>query len=151
MEVGIGLPNTIRGIDGTMIVEWAQRADATGFSSLATIDRVAFPSYESMVTLAAAAGATERVRLFPNVLVTPTRDPVMLAKQSASLDQLSGGRLVLGVGLGGRDDDYMVLGRDPRRRGRAFDEMLPLMHSVWAGEPPTGTDQPASPRVAASA
>jgi alkanesulfonate monooxygenase SsuD/methylene tetrahydromethanopterin reductase-like flavin-dependent oxidoreductase (luciferase family) len=145
MEVGIGLPNAIRGIGGATIVAWARRADASGFSSLATIDRIAFPSYESMVTLAAAAGATGRIRLFSNVLVTPTRDAVMLAKQAASLDQLSGGRLVLGLGVGGRDDDYGVLDRNPRRRGKAFDEMLATMRSVWAGEPPTGTDQPASP------
>lgn len=146
MEIGIGLPNTIRGIDGGTIMRWARRADDAGFSSLATIDRVAFPSYESMVTLAAAAGATERIRLFPNVLVTPTRDAVFLAKQAASLDQLSGGRLVLGLGVGGREDDYAVVGRDLGTRGRAFDAMLATFRAVWSGQAPPGTDQEVAPR-----
>lgn len=145
MQIGIGLPNTVRGIDGTVLVEWARRADRAGFSTLATIDRVAFPSYESMVTLAAAAGATERIRLMPNVLVTPTRSGALLAKVAASLDQLSGGRLRLGLGVGGREDDYAALGLDFHARGRAFDDQLRTFRRVWAQEALDGTDQPLGP------
>ncbi len=72
-------------------MEWARRAEALGFSTLATIGRVAYPTYEELVALAAAASVTERIGLMPNVLLAPTRDPVLLAKEAASLDQLSGG------------------------------------------------------------
>jgi probable F420-dependent oxidoreductase len=145
MQIGIGLPNTVRGIEGTVLVEWARRADAAGFSTLATIDRIVFPSYESMVTLAAAAGATERIRLMPNVLLAPTRQGAVLAKQAASLDQLSGGRLRLGLSVGGRPDDFEAQGLDFGSRGRVFDEQLALMRKVWAGEALEGTEHPVAP------
>ena len=82
MKIGIGLPNSIPGTDGLTIIEWARRAEELGFSSLATIDRIAYPSYESLVVLAAAAGATERIGLLTNVLLGPTRNPVLLAIHS---------------------------------------------------------------------
>src|SRR5919201_5902159 len=132
MELGIGLPNSAREADGPALIEFARRADSAGFSSLATIDRVAFPSYESLVTLAAAAAVTERIRLFPNVLLGPTRNPVILAKEAASVDRLSGGRLVLGVGVGGRQDDFDAVGMGWEDRGRRWDADLDLIHRVWA-------------------
>jgi alkanesulfonate monooxygenase SsuD/methylene tetrahydromethanopterin reductase-like flavin-dependent oxidoreductase (luciferase family) len=97
MDVRVGLPNSISGTEGRLLVEWAQRAEALGFSMLATIGRVAYPTYEELVALAATAGATEQIGLMTNVLLAPTRDPVLLAKETASLDQLSGGRLTLGL------------------------------------------------------
>ena len=90
MRIGIGLPNTVPGTPGRLLVEWAARAEGRGFSTLATIDRIAYPSYESLVTLAAAAAVTERIALMTNILLSPTRNPVLLAKESASVDQLSG-------------------------------------------------------------
>src|SRR5437660_12464865 len=110
MDIGIGLPNSVREADGGSLVEFVRRADVAGFSTLATIDRIAFPSYESLVTLAAAAAVTERIKLFPNVLLGPTRNPVLLAKEAASVDRLSGGRLILGLGVGGRRDDLDAVG-----------------------------------------
>src|SRR5947207_13399691 len=112
MKIGIGLPNPIPGVNGRVIVEWAQRAEERGFSTLATIDRIAYPSYESLVVLAAAAGATERIGLLTNVLLGPTRNPVLLAKEAASLDRLSGGRFTLGASVGGREDDFTVTGME---------------------------------------
>jgi alkanesulfonate monooxygenase SsuD/methylene tetrahydromethanopterin reductase-like flavin-dependent oxidoreductase (luciferase family) len=71
---------------------------------------------------------------------------VLLAKQAASLDQLSGGRLVLGVGVGGREDDFTVGGQDFHSRGRRWDEELELLHRAWRGEPVRGSSQPITPR-----
>src|SRR5207237_565137 len=104
MKIGIGIPNSIPGAGGGLLLDWAHRAESLGFVSLATIGRVAYPSAEELVVLAAAAGATERIGLFTNVLLGPTREPALLAKQAATLDQLSGGRFLLGVGVGGGPD-----------------------------------------------
>src|SRR5438552_3470145 len=130
MKIGIGLPNPIPGAKGTTIVEWARQAEERGFSSLATIDRIVYPSYESLITLAAAAGATSRIRLIPNVLLGPTRNPILLAKEAASLDQLSGGRFILGVGVGGREDDFTAAGQEFKNRGKRWDADLELMHKA---------------------
>jgi alkanesulfonate monooxygenase SsuD/methylene tetrahydromethanopterin reductase-like flavin-dependent oxidoreductase (luciferase family) len=147
MRIGLGLPNaTVSLGDGGMLIEVARRAEELGFASLATIGRVAYPSYEELVVLAAAAGATRRIGLLTDVLLGPTREPVLLAKQAASLDQLSGGRFVLGVGVGGREDDFAVTGMGFKDRGRRWDRSLDLMHRAWRGEPLEGTDRPVTPR-----
>jgi alkanesulfonate monooxygenase SsuD/methylene tetrahydromethanopterin reductase-like flavin-dependent oxidoreductase (luciferase family) len=147
MKIGLGLPNTAAGIPaGRILVDLARRAEAFGFSSLATIGRVAYPNYEELVTLAAAAAATERIGLFTDILLGPAREPVLLAKQAASLDQISGGRFVLGVGVGNRSDDFAVTGMDFHTRGKRFDAALQVMHSAWRGEPVPGTDVAVTPR-----
>lgn len=147
MDIGIGLPNPLPGVSGQTLLEFARRAERRGFYGLATIDRVAFPNYDSLITLAAAAGATSRIRLLTNILLGPVYQPVLLAKAVASLDQLSGGRFTLGVAPGGRADDFELAGRDFHTRGRDFDDMLELMHRTWRGEPvekdgPLVTPQP---------
>jgi alkanesulfonate monooxygenase SsuD/methylene tetrahydromethanopterin reductase-like flavin-dependent oxidoreductase (luciferase family) len=147
MKIGLGLPNAVPDLpQGRLLVDLALRAEALGFSSLATLGRIAYPNYEELVTLAAAAGATERIGLFTDVLLGPARDPVLLAKQAASLDQLSGGRLVLGVGVGGREDDFTVSGHEFKTRGRRWDEALELIHKAWKGEPVRGALRPITPR-----
>src|SRR5690349_16781684 len=105
MKIGIGLPNTIPGTPGRLLLDWARLAEKHGFSRLGTIDRVVYPNYESLVALAGAGAVTERIGLLTNVLLGPTRNPVLLAKEAASVDQISGGRLTLGVGVGSREDD----------------------------------------------
>ncbi len=129
-----------------MLVEIARRAEALGFSTLGTIGRVGFPTFEELVTLAAAAGATERIGLQTDVLLATTREPVMLAKQAATLDQVSNGRFVLGVGVGGRPDDFTVTGFDLHDRGKRMDAMLDLMHRAWRGETVPGSTEPVTPR-----
>src|SRR3954447_2824521 len=107
MDVAIGLPNAVPGTTGGQLTEWARRAEARGFSSLGTIDRVAYPSLEPLIALAAAAAVTERIGLATTALLGPLRaTPVALAKQAASLHSISGHRMTLGIGLGGREDDY---------------------------------------------
>jgi alkanesulfonate monooxygenase SsuD/methylene tetrahydromethanopterin reductase-like flavin-dependent oxidoreductase (luciferase family) len=145
MEIGIGLPNSLREANGPNLIEFARRAEQAGFTTLATIDRIAFPSYESLITLAAAAAVTERIRLMPNVLLGPARNPVMLAKESASVDRLSNGRLVLGLGVGGRQDDLDAVGLGFHDRGKRWDGDLELIHRVWAGEPIDDVLNPVGP------
>jgi alkanesulfonate monooxygenase SsuD/methylene tetrahydromethanopterin reductase-like flavin-dependent oxidoreductase (luciferase family) len=147
VKIGLGLPNSaVTTPSGRLLLELARRAEALGFSSLGTIGRVAYPSYEELVTLAAAAGATERIGLFTDVLLGPTREPVLLAKQAATLDQVSEGRFVLGAGVGGRKDDLEAVGMRFEDRGRRWDRALELMHAAWRGEPVPGSPRPICPR-----
>jgi len=135
MDVGIGLPNAVRGVDRRGIVEWARRAEAAGFSSLGTIDRIAYPNYESLIALAAAAAVTERIRLVTDILIAPLRtSTALLAKQAATIDSLSEGRLVLGLAVGGREDDYEISGADFGSRGKTFDRQLEELGALWRGE-----------------
>ncbi|MPZ22943.1 MAG: TIGR03619 family F420-dependent LLM class oxidoreductase [Dehalococcoidia bacterium] len=146
MKVGIGLPNPIPGTPGRLLIEWARRAEELGFTSLATIDRLAYPSYESMTVLAAAAAATERLELIPNVLVAPSRNPVLLAKEAATVDQVSGGRLTLGIGVGNRPDDFEVSDTNFHDRGRRVERMIETMQAAWRGDPVAGSPKPVTPR-----
>jgi alkanesulfonate monooxygenase SsuD/methylene tetrahydromethanopterin reductase-like flavin-dependent oxidoreductase (luciferase family) len=135
MDVGIGLPNAVRGVDRRGTVEWARRAEAAGFSSLGTIDRIVFPSYESLIALTAAAAVTERIRLVTDILIAPLRaNTALFAKQTATLNHLSEGRLELGLAVGGREDDFEVSGVDFSTRGRAFDRQLEKLGSLWDGD-----------------
>lgn len=145
MRIGIGLPNPVLDVPGRLVVDWASRAEERGFSSLATIDRIAYPSYDSLTVLIAAAAVTERIGLLTNILLGPAYSPVLLAKVTASLDQLSEGRLTLGIGVGGRPDDYQLTGRPFADRGRRFDADLELLHAAWAGEPVAGSRFPVGP------
>ena len=84
-----------------------RRAEPRGFPGVASLDRLVYPGYEALISLAAAAAVTARVRLTAQVLLVPWRlNAALIAKQVATVQHLSGGRMVLGVGLGGREDDY---------------------------------------------
>jgi alkanesulfonate monooxygenase SsuD/methylene tetrahydromethanopterin reductase-like flavin-dependent oxidoreductase (luciferase family) len=135
MKVAIGLPTTIPGAEGHEVIDWARRAEAAGFSSLGTIDRMVYPNYESLVALGAAAAVTERIGLITGIAILPMRgNAALAAKQAATLQKLSGGRLILGVAPGGRPDDYEA-GHVPfENRGRRFEEMVDDMKRIWAGE-----------------
>src|SRR6476646_8686554 len=130
MRVGIGLPSTIRCVEGEQLLEWARRAEARGFSSLGTIDRIVYDNYDPLIALAGAAAVTERIRLATTILIGPYRaNAALVAKQAASLDRLSNGRLILGIAVGGREDDYEASGVDFHTRGRRFDAMLETFRS----------------------
>jgi alkanesulfonate monooxygenase SsuD/methylene tetrahydromethanopterin reductase-like flavin-dependent oxidoreductase (luciferase family) len=148
MQIGIGLPNPVLDVPGRLLVDWAGRAQDRGFSSLATIDRLAYPSYDSLTALTAAAAVTDRIGLLTNILLGPAYNPVLLAKATASTDQISGGRLTLGLGVGGRPDDYELVGRSFADRGARFDADLELLHQAWAGEPVAGSPFPVGPPTA---
>lgn len=138
MDVGVGLNATIPGVPGPQVLDWAARADEGPFSSLGIIDRIAYPNHEPIATLAAVAAVTQRVRLMTTVLVAPIRNAGMLAKQAASVDSISAGRLTLGLGIGGREEDYLAANSSTPFSDRAdhFEDQLHLMRRIWAGEPP---------------
>lgn len=135
MKYGIGLPNAVRNVKPDLLFEWARRADAGPFSSLGSIDRIVYPSYETLMTYAAVAPLTRRIRLLPSVIVAPLHPAGLFAKQAATLDVLSNGRLTLGLGAGARPDDFRAAPAEFRRRGRNFEAMLETMKKVWSGEP----------------
>ncbi|MBO0708951.1 MAG: LLM class flavin-dependent oxidoreductase [Candidatus Dormibacteraeota bacterium] len=136
MDIGLGLPSTISGVPGRRIVEWAAAAERAGFSALGTIDRVVYGNHETIPTLAAAAAVTNRIRLLSAILIAPFRgNGTLLAKQLATIDSISGGRLTVGIAVGGRQDDYDATGSPFHTRGRQFDAQLAEMREVWAGRP----------------
>ena len=134
MKIGIGLPGAVPGVKGDFILEWAQRADAGPFSTLGTIDRLVYPNYEPFIMLAAAAAVTTRIRLMTGVMLAPLRNEGVLAKQAASLDAISNGRLTLGLGVGRRADDYRAAPARYNNRGRRFEQQIATMKRIWAGE-----------------
>jgi alkanesulfonate monooxygenase SsuD/methylene tetrahydromethanopterin reductase-like flavin-dependent oxidoreductase (luciferase family) len=144
LEIGIGFPTTIRGATRGQLLEWARRADAAGFSSLGTIDRLVYPNYEPLIALAGAAAVTERIRLATSVLLAPLRtNAALFAKQAASLQALSNGRFVLGVAVGARPDDFEASGVPLEGRGARLAEMLEEIKRVWAdGMSPDVSDNP---------
>lgn len=146
MKIGVGLPAAIPGVSGAQIIEWAKKADAGPFASVGVIDRLVYDNYEPLITLAAAAAVTSRVRLMPTVLLAPLRGAGMLAKQAASVDALSNGRLTLGLGIGAREDDYQATPTEFRRRGARFEEGLAMMDRIWRGEAPVEGVDPVGPR-----
>jgi alkanesulfonate monooxygenase SsuD/methylene tetrahydromethanopterin reductase-like flavin-dependent oxidoreductase (luciferase family) len=145
MKIGIGIPNSVIGTTGAQLLDWAKRADRAGFSSLATIGAVAYPSYEELTVLAAAGAVTERIAILSNVLIAPARSTAELAKQAATVQQISAGRLTLGMGAGWRDGDYTLTGRDFHTRGHDFDAQLADLKRAWHGEALAEGTKPAAP------
>jgi alkanesulfonate monooxygenase SsuD/methylene tetrahydromethanopterin reductase-like flavin-dependent oxidoreductase (luciferase family) len=135
MEIGVNLPVMVPGLDRATVEAWCRGIDEGPFSTLAAGERINFPNPEITVTLAAAAAWTTRVRLLYDVLVLPMHPEVLAAKQVATLDVLSGGRVVLGVGVGGREEDYAAVGAVwDRTRLRRLERQVARMRRVWAGE-----------------
>jgi alkanesulfonate monooxygenase SsuD/methylene tetrahydromethanopterin reductase-like flavin-dependent oxidoreductase (luciferase family) len=134
MNVGVGLPTTTPGATGELLLEWARRADAGPFSSVAVLDRVAYDSIEPFAALAAAAGVTSRVRLATMIAIGPLRPTGLLAKQAASVHALSGGRLTLGLAVGARTEDYETAGVESRGRGRKLAEQLAYIRGGVDGD-----------------
>jgi len=135
MEVGMNLPVMVPGLDRDLLLDWCRRIDAGPFSSLAAGERIFFPNPELMVAMSAAAAVTERVRLHFSVVVLPMHSAVHVAKQVASLDVLSQGRVTLGVGVGGREEDYAAFDAPfDGKRLRTLEQQVKLMRRAWAGE-----------------
>jgi alkanesulfonate monooxygenase SsuD/methylene tetrahydromethanopterin reductase-like flavin-dependent oxidoreductase (luciferase family) len=134
MDVGIGLPSTVAGVGGEAIYAWARVADSGPFASLSVFDRVAYDSLDPLVTLAAVAPLTQRVRLATTVLIGPLRNTKLLAKEAATIDVLSGGRLTLGLALGAREDDYQATGSSYSDRAKRLTHQLRELREVWDGD-----------------
>lgn len=154
-----------RTVGGPEIVRAAQAAERAGFDWVSCSDHVLVPAsragamgatwYDAGSTLAFVAGATSRIGLLSHVLVLPYRHPLVVAKQYGTLDHLSGGRVILGVGSGHLKPEFAVLGAAYERRGRASDECIGAIAAAWeqdvaayAGETVAFRDVMVSPRPA---
>ncbi|KWX66552.1 LLM class flavin-dependent oxidoreductase [Mycobacterium sp. NAZ190054] len=133
-------------LDRATLKSWAQLVDGAPFSSLCWGERIAFDNPESLTLLGALAAWTERVRLVTTVVIPQLHDPVMLAKQLATGDMLCEGRLTVGIGVGGRHEDYRAVGADPATQTmRQMAERVEIMKRVWAGEKITDATLPVGP------
>ena len=143
MRFGVSVPCFGTGVDAALMARWASTAEAAGWDGFFLWDHLfAFSAgpvdvVDPFVTLAAAACSTESIRLGTLVTPLPRRRPVVLARQTATLDRLSGGRLVLGVGSGGGPYEWEYCGEEgsPAMRGEMLDEHLELLTRLWTGEP----------------
>jgi alkanesulfonate monooxygenase SsuD/methylene tetrahydromethanopterin reductase-like flavin-dependent oxidoreductase (luciferase family) len=135
MDIGISLPTMCRGYSRASTLEWARLADQGPFSSISCGERVTFHNPEAWITLAAAAAVTERLRILMNLSVLPAHPPALVAKQVATLDVLSEGRVTLAVGVGGREHDYRSLSAGFDGRHQRLDDHVATLRSLWKGEP----------------
>jgi len=146
MRIALGLPSRVPSASGELMLEWVTRAEQLQFSSVVVTDRVVSQALEPLSVLAMAAGATKRIGLMTSVVIGPTRETTLLARQAATIDTLSRGRLTLGLGIGVRDNDYLATGFDFHRRGRRVEEQLPILRRLWAGAPLSNDIGPIGPR-----
>ncbi|NTY60056.1 LLM class flavin-dependent oxidoreductase [Mycolicibacterium sphagni] len=136
-------------VDAKILKQWAQTIDEGPFSSLCWGERIAFANPDSLTLLGALSGWTERVPLVATVIVPQLHNPVMLAKALATGDLLSGGRLTVGIGVGGRHEDYRAAGADlTTQTMREMAERVAVMKRVWAGEKVTESVLPVGPAPA---
>ena len=133
-------------LDANLLKRWARLIDEGPFSSLCWGERIAFNNPDSLTLLGALSAWTERVPLVTTVVVPQLHDPVMLAKALATADMLSGGRLTVGIGSGGREEDYRAVGADPKTQTiRDMADRVAVMKRVWAGEKITESVLPVGP------
>jgi alkanesulfonate monooxygenase SsuD/methylene tetrahydromethanopterin reductase-like flavin-dependent oxidoreductase (luciferase family) len=138
----VNVPNFGPGTNPARLRDWARVVEGLGYDLLMVSDHVVItpdvaeqypaPFYEPFTTLSWLAGITERVRLGTTVLIAPYRHPLLVARMAANLDQLSGGRFVLGVGAGWARQEFEALGARHEERGRDTDRLLAELRRAWA-------------------
>jgi alkanesulfonate monooxygenase SsuD/methylene tetrahydromethanopterin reductase-like flavin-dependent oxidoreductase (luciferase family) len=150
VKISIGLPNWLPVRSGRDLVDFARRAEQAGFASLGTIGRTVFDSHEELIALAACAAVTERIGLATTVAIGPVRESILLAKQAATLDAISGGRLALGLGVGWRRDDFVATGTADafEKRGTHLEAQIATLRRVWSGAKLAGVDAAVGPAPA---
>ncbi len=147
MEFGVQLPHFGSLVSGRGTLALAQRAETLGFDAVWVSDHIAYPAtfaerfgtavYEAVTTLTWVGAVTERIRLGTAVLIAPYRNPLLLAKQLSTLDDLSGGRTIVGVGAGWMEEEFAALGTSFTERGAITDEHLQVLRTLWRDEHPT--------------
>jgi len=146
MQVGMTLPVMEPDVDAEILEDWTRYIDQGPFSSLCFGERMAFDNPHSLTLLGAVAAWTSRARISTTVLVPQLHDPVSLAKALATADMLCGGRLSVGVGVGGREEDYRAAGADlSTRTMQEMADRVAVMRRVWAGEKGTDAGRPVGP------
>ena len=144
MRLGVNVPNFGPGTNPDVLRRWALTVEGLGFDLLMVSDHIAVtpdvaeqypaPFYEPFTTLSWLAGLTREIRLGTTVLIVPYRHPLLIARMAANLNDLSGGRLVLGVGVGWATEEFSALGVPFRDRGRLTDEHLLAIRAAWQDE-----------------
>jgi alkanesulfonate monooxygenase SsuD/methylene tetrahydromethanopterin reductase-like flavin-dependent oxidoreductase (luciferase family) len=144
VQIGVNVPNFGPGTSPDVLRNWAMTIEGLGFDLLMVSDHVAVtpdvasqyppPFYEPFTALSWLAGVTTRIRLGTTVLVLPYRHPLLVARMAANLADLSGGRFVLGVGVGWARQEYEALGVPFAQRGRLTDEGLRSVRAAWRDE-----------------
>ena len=144
MKVGINLLNFGPGVSPESIGRWGQVVEGLGYHGIFISDHVAItptvslrypePYFDPLMTLAWLAGQTTRVDLGTTVIVLPYRHPILLAREVANLDRLSGGRVIFGVGIGHAADEFAALGVPHHRRGAWSNEALDAIRALWTGD-----------------
>ncbi|HEY0537000.1 MAG TPA: LLM class flavin-dependent oxidoreductase [Actinoallomurus sp.] len=144
MQIGVNVPNFGPGTDPGVLRDWAHTVEGLGFDLLMVSDHIVVtpdvaaqypsPFYEPFTTLSWLAGITDRIRLGTTVVIVPYRHPLLLARMAANLQRLSGGRLVLGVGVGWARQEFAALGVPFDQRGRLTDEHLRTVRAAWQDE-----------------
>jgi alkanesulfonate monooxygenase SsuD/methylene tetrahydromethanopterin reductase-like flavin-dependent oxidoreductase (luciferase family) len=136
MRIGLALPAMLDGLDRRLLLGWARRIEADGYATVGFGERISYRNLELFTVLGAAAAVTERVDIAASVVVLPMHSEVWVAKQVATLDVVADGRAVLGVGVGGRAEDYTALGRPFDHRWDRLDRQVARLRRLWDGEPP---------------
>lgn len=134
MKVGAMLPYLDSTATSAELRQWCRGLDDGPFSTIACGERMVFDNFDQMSLLAMAAGLTDRVELLTIVTVLPMHATAMLAKRAATVDRISDGRLTLGVGIGGRPEDYQASERDMAGRHQRLDDQVAEMRRLWSGE-----------------
>ncbi|MEU5096759.1 LLM class flavin-dependent oxidoreductase [Streptomyces sp. NPDC020996] len=151
MRIGVNVPNFGPGANPDNLARWAKTSEGLGFDLLMLSDHVAItsdvakqypaPFYEPVTTLAWLAGITTRIKLGTTVLIAPYRHPLLVARMAANLQQLSGGRLILGVGVGWAREEFEALDVPFQRRGALTDELLRTLRAAWDDDSDYGSGQ----------
>jgi alkanesulfonate monooxygenase SsuD/methylene tetrahydromethanopterin reductase-like flavin-dependent oxidoreductase (luciferase family) len=145
MKISLCLPYAKAEIDRQVLIDWCRAADEGPFESLSCGERINGPAVDMRVMLAAAAALTDRVRIVPSLYVLPMHSTVRAAKEIATLDVISGGRVTVTVGVGGRPKDYRAVGASFERRHQRMDDQVAELKSLWAGVPPFEGADPIGP------
>jgi len=138
LKIGVSLPVREMADDLKSIVAFAQLAEQLGYTHLRVPDQIIRPKnghlHEPLTLMAYLAAVTEKVELVPSVIILPSRQTAFIAKQAAEIDNLSGGRLRLGIGVGGGKEEYEALGQDFSTRGARCDEQMDVLKKLWTQE-----------------
>ena len=146
MKIGMTLPLMEPGVNGEVLERWSRAVDEGPYSSLCFGERMAFDNPEVIALAGACSAWTSRVRLVTTVIIAQLHDPVVLAKSLATIDLLSRGRLTVGLGVGGRVEDYVAAGADPKTRTHSdLARRVGIMKRVWVGEQVVDTLKPVGP------
>ena len=146
MKIGTGMPNQVPSMPSDTIPAWAHLAEESGFASLTTVGRQAYPGLPDTIALAGAAAVTHRIELISGVLLAATWPAPLLARELAGIDGMSGGRPTFGLAAGQRPDDFIAEGYGSRGRGARLDRDLETYREIWRGAPVGGGPNPAVPR-----